>query len=387
MLRFWWLAIVLALTVPLQAAPNTPFQKHYPDRVDKSQVSAAYLWLDTILEVAARDVERVGARPTILSRQMAVPLTAAYDAWSLYDERARPSRLDPALRRPAQERTQANKERAIAYATYRSLLDQFPFFTDYIRSEMKARGYDPDDQSLDPASATGLGNLAAREVLEYRHHDGANQLGDESGSNGKPYSDYTMYRAVNPVDRIIDPDCWQPIPFADGKGGHFYPGFLTPHWYRVRPFALERADQFRPGPPPRVGSPELKRDVDECIRMNANLSVDEKALVEFMRDGPRSTAQSGHWLRFAQDVSRRDHQNLDQDVKLFFCIGNTAMDAFIASWDAKRYYDSSRPWTLIRYYYKGKKIRGWAGPGQGVRDIPAEAWHPYSPDTFVTPPF
>jgi hypothetical protein len=106
-----------------------------------------------------------------------------------------------------------------------------------------------------------------------------------------------------------------------------------------------------------------------------------------MRDGPRSTGQSGHWLRFAQAVSRRDHNDLDRDVKLFFVVGNTAFDAFIACWDVKRHYDSSRPWTLVRYYYKGKQVPGWAGPGKGVVMIPAEKWHPYSPDTFITPPF
>ena len=63
------------------------------------------------------------------------------------------------------------------------------------------------------------------------------------------------------------------------------------------------------------------------------------------------------------------------------------MDAFIASWDSKRYYDSSRPWSLVRHYYAGKTIKGWAGPGKGVMDIPAEKWHPYSPASFVTPPF
>src|SRR5207247_5709281 len=68
----------------------------------------------------------------------------------------------------------------------------------------------------------------------------------------------------------------------------------------------------------------------------------EKSLVEFMRDGPRSTGQSGHWLRFAADVSRRDRYPLDQDVRLFFAITNIVFDAFISCWEAKRYYDTSR---------------------------------------------
>jgi hypothetical protein len=63
------------------------------------------------------------------------------------------------------------------------------------------------------------------------------------------------------------------------------------------------------------------------------------------------------------------------------------MDAFIAAWEAKRYYDSSRPWTLVRHYYAGQKVRGWAGAGKGVVTLRGEDWHPYSPLTFITPPF
>src|SRR5205823_1574319 len=141
------------------------------------------------------------------------------------------------------------------------------------------------------------------------------------GCNGKPYSDYTFYSCINPPDKIIDPDRWQPIPFDNGKGGKVTLGFLTPHWYRVKPFALERSNQFRPPPPPKVGSEAIRKEVDECIAFNASLNPEQKAIVEFMRDGPRSTGQSGHWLRFAQDVCRRDRHDIDQDVKIFFTIG------------------------------------------------------------------
>jgi hypothetical protein len=351
------------------------------------QPSLAYRWLSIVLEASARDVERIGARPTILSRQMAVPLTAMYDAWAAYDDKAVGWLHGGALRRPEAERTQRNREVAISYATYRTSLDQIPHFSDYVREQMVALGFDPDDMSLDPATPAGLGNYVAKTLLEARHHDGANQLGDEIGSDGQPYSDYTMYRPVNPDDKIIDPDRWQRLPFSDEKGGYFYPGFLTAHWYRVKPIMLESSAQFRPGPPPLYGSEQLLKEVDECIAFNASLTPQQKAIVEFMRDGPRSTGQSGHWLKFAQAVSNRDRLSLDQDVKLFFSVGTAAMDAFIAAWESKRYYDSSRPWTLIRHYYAGKTLKGWAGPGKGVTDIPAEQWHPYSPATFVTPPF
>jgi hypothetical protein len=372
------LVLSLAQSGPVSAAATNPTYKS----------SAAYDWLDVSLEATAREVDRHGARPTIVSRTLAVALTAMYDAWSAYDATAVGTRLGGSLRRPAAERTLANKEKAIAYATYRALADVYPEDATWLAEQMKQHGYDPDDRTVDTKLPQGIGNVAAAAVIAYRHHDGANQLGDEVGSNGVPYSDYTYYAPLNTSTKLNDPNRWQPIPFDNPKGGDkLAPGFLTPQWYRVKTFALDRSDQFRPPKPPTVDSEELRKETDENIALNANLTPEQKALVEFMRDGPRSTGQSGHWLKFAEAVSRRDHNDIDRDVKLFFTVGNVAMDAFIACWEAKRYYDTSRPWTLVRYYYAGKKVVGWAGPGKGVASLPAEEWHPYSPFTFVTPPF
>jgi hypothetical protein len=351
--------------------------------------SAAFEWLNVGLAATAREHERHGARPTIGSRNLAIVVTAMYDAWAAYDTQAVGTRLGGKLRRPPAERTDANKTRAIGYAITRVLLDIYSEDAAWIKAEVRKHGVDPEDLSTDLSTPQGVGNTAAAALLAYRHHDGANQLGDEVGSNGKPYSDWTYYKCVNQPGPapMTDPNCWQPIPFDDGKGGTIVIGFLTPHWYRVKPFALERTDQFRPGPQPQVGSEQLKKEVDECIAVNANLTIEQKAVVEFMRDGPKSTGQSGHWLTFAKAVSRRDKNGIDRDVKLFFAVGNVCFDAFISCWDAKRCYDSSRPWSLVRYYYKGKKVKCWGGPGKGVIELPAEEWHPYSPGVFVTPPF
>jgi PAP2 superfamily len=157
----------------------------------------------------------------------------------------------------------------------------------------------------------------------------------------------------------------------------------------VKPFALESCAQFRPPPPPLfTKEPEvLKKETDKVLEYNATLTNQQKAVVEFMRDGPRSTGQSGHWLRFAQDVSRRDQQSLDKDVQLYFAVANAAFDAFISCWETKRIYDSSRPWTLIHHFHKGEKITGWAGPSGGTKEMAGEDWHPYSPEVFITPPF
>jgi hypothetical protein len=119
--------------------------------------SAAYTWVNLILEATGRDVVRVGApKPTIISRQMAIPLTAMYDAWAAYDEKAVGTRLGGKLRRPPAERTEANKAKAISYATYRALLEIMPADRDWLADEMKKVGYDPADLSTDPATPAGI---------------------------------------------------------------------------------------------------------------------------------------------------------------------------------------------------------------------------------------
>jgi hypothetical protein len=367
-------------------------------RAAHTSPSAAYQWVNVMLEASARSPTRHGARPPITSREMAIAVTSMFDAWTAYDSRAVGTRFGDKLRRPPSERTQTNKEIAIGYAMFRALQYLYPEDSAWLEAEMRRMGHDPADKTKDLSKPQGVGNIAAAAVIEYRRRDGANQHGDEVGSDGKPYSDYTFYEPRNGPSSVVDPNRWQPLPFADGKGGTFYPGFIAPHWYRVKPFALERSDQFRPPPFPKCGSAQLKKEVDECIALNASLTLEQKAIVEFMRDGTPlefklqlvrglPTGASAHWLQFAQDVSRRDKYTLDQDVKLFFAVANTAFDAFIAAWDAKRYYDSSRPRTLIRHLYKGQKMHGYRGPCKGVSEIAAEEWHPYSPDTFITPPF
>jgi hypothetical protein len=313
---------------------------------------------------------------------MAVVLTAMYDAWAAYDDKAVGTRLGASLRRAPIERTQANKEKAIAFAAYRALLFVYPEESAWTRDQFSARGHDPNDTGTDPKTPQGVGKAAAEAVIAFRRQDGSNQFGDAKNSDGKPYSDTTGYQPVNTPDKITEPLRWLPIPFSDGKGGTRTPGFLTPHWGTVKPFAMERADEFRPPPPPAWGSQELVRDIEDVVAANATLTLEQKTVVEFMREGPRSTGQSGHWLQFAQDVSRRDRQTLDQDVKLFFTVGSVVADAFISCWEGKRHYDTGRPCWFARVHHKGQKLRAWLGPGKGTGTVAAEQWRPYSPDIF-----
>ncbi len=375
--------------IPVARAKTEPALHRFLSTDEKKDVSLAYVWLDIAQEATARNVDTYSARPTVVARTLAIWATSVYDAWAAYDAKAAGLRTGNSLRRPEGEHTLKNKEIAISYASYQSLLFVYPESKQWLTEQMQELGYDPNLGLESANEAVRVGILAANAEIEFRRNDGANQLGNEEGSNGIPYSDYTYYQPVNTPDKIIDPDRWQPIEFTLADGNKVTPGFLTPHWYRVKPSVLESSSQFRPEPPPKTTTDDaiLREQTDTVLKYNVSLTNEQKAVVEFMRDGPRSTGQCGHWLRFAQDVSRRDNHNLDQDVKLYFVIANVASDAFIACWETKRFYDSSRPWTLVRHYHKGEIVKGWAGPVGGVKEMPAEEWHPYSPMSFITPPF
>ena len=351
------------------------------------EYNIAYKWGKISLNATADNTDLFKPRPTVTSRMLALVWTAIYDAWSRFDSAAVPVYLKNTERLPAEKRSLHNKEIAISYAAYRALMEYYAHDSVMLTKKMKEFGFDPADVSLDASTPVGIGNLAAKSVIEARMNDGSNQAGEMSGSSGTPYSDYTGYKPVNNADTLNELSRWQPKYFSDGKGGKFAPGCLTPHWNKTKTLLLDSANQFRPAPPPVIGSEQLKQEVKVVIELQAGLTNEQKALVEFMRDGPKSVQQAGHWFIFAQNVSVRDKHVLDDDVKLYFLVTATAMDAFIACWDSKMTYDFARPYALVHALYQGKKIKAWGGPDKGMIEMKGEEWRPYSPETFVCPPF
>jgi hypothetical protein len=356
-----------------------------------SQSNVLLQWNAAALQ-GIRDAE-LGA--PVVARALAIVHTCMYDAWAAYDKRAAGTQLGGALRRPAPERTLASKEQAISYAAYRALADVLPVDTNSVYIPlMKQLGYDPTDNSTDIETPTGIGNVACAAVLEFRHHDKSNQLGDLAQG---PYSDWTGYRSVNTPSPVparagpADPNHWQPLSYVSSTGDLMTQRFVGAQWCDVTPFALESGDQYswlmgRFGPA-TYGSQEYKEQAEELVAMSAGLTDKQKMIAEYWSDGPNSEQPPGHWALFAQWISERDHHSLDDDVKMFFALSNAIFDAGIAAWDAKRTYDSVRPVTAIPFLFRGKTIQAWGGPGKGTVDMDGSQWIPYQAVTFPTPPF
>jgi membrane-associated phospholipid phosphatase len=331
-------------------------------------------------QAALAAIQNTRTSAPVAARAMAIIHTCMFDAWAAYDDVAVGTRLGGSLRRPLIERTAVNKEKAVSFAAYRALEDLFPGQrTSNMDPLMEALGFNYSEASEDIGTPSGIGSIACQAVLEFRHRDGANQLGDRHPG---AYSDYTGFTPTNTAEVLIDQNRWQPL-MVNGIPQRW----LLPQWAMVTPFALTSAAQFRDvvlaQGPARYPSPGYWKQALDVVDLSAHLGDREKVIAEYWADGSSTVTPPGHWVVFAQHVSQRDHHSLDQDVKLFFILANALMDAGIAAWDAKRCTDLIRPITVVRALLSTREIQAWAGPGLGVRTVYGKDFRTYLP----TPPF
>jgi hypothetical protein len=331
-----------------------------------SSASAVILWNNAAIEVARDN----SSGSLVMVRALAMMHTAMFDSWAEYDTTAQPT-LGAILRRPESERTMENKQEAVSYAAYRVLTDLFPSSRAKLDRLMATLGYDPKSEFQNSENARAIGIRAATEVLDYRHHDGANQLGD---LHPGAYSDYTGYATANTPDVIRDPDRWQPLS-DDQNGQSKTQAFFMPQWGLVKPFGFESTLDVRPQASPKT----LRSDpagyimqAKDLVELTINLTERQKVIAEYWELSQGRGTNVILWNQFAQFLSRRDHHELDDDVKLFFALDNAMFDASIAAWDAKRYWDSERPHTAIATL--ARIFHGYVFHND---------WQPYLP----TPPF
>jgi hypothetical protein len=408
---------------PVNGCPEDP-NKQPPCNGDDVIV----LWNDQLLDTIRAYPAQTG--PTITARALGVLHTATYDAWAAYDPTAKVTRPDGPAQQQATSNTLPNKKEAISYAAYRVLNDLFPpgsfpstgaYQTPDVL--LTSLGYNPANttpasSSDSAATPAGVGNLAAKAVLDFRHADGSNQLGnDPNGTIGVPYSDTTGYKPANDWNKVNDPWRWQPLCVLTATGvanglppvrdpsatscpdttspstsDYALQKALTPQWGNVTPFSAGLASQLPymvPGPPKNSDGTYSTTDIATALADTSNLSDASKAKAEYWADGPRSEFPPGHMAVFTQFLCRKFGNNLDSDTKQFFMLGNAMMDASIASWWQKYKYDFVRPVSAIREYYKNNPdgITSWLGPNKGFGKVPSQQWMPYQALTVVTPAF
>jgi hypothetical protein len=398
-------ATAVTSSAPAAQAANGPAWPIDTYGTPRASDNVVLQWNEQLLNTIRRNPKATG--PTVTARAIGILNTAIYDAWVPYDQTAVGTRLLGQYRQPAVEDTLVNKNEAISYAAYRVLTDLFRDSTSVAayNQQMTDLGYPIDTTTTyPPTTPQEIGNVTAQAEIDFRHGDGSNQLGDNpDGTLGVPYSDTTIpkYQPVNTWQQVNDPWKWQPLCVPIVTSGTPCPDTsavqtpYTPQWGYVTPFGLNPQTHMpyelssMPGLRKNADGSYDTTDIDQALRDTSNLTDAQKVTAEYWADGPHSEFPPGHMVVFAQALSRMRSDSLDQDVKLFFTLGNAIMDASIACWNVK-YLPSNntvRPITAIRERYKNQLITSWLGPGKGFGQVLGQDWIPYQQTTVVTPPF
>jgi PAP2 superfamily len=118
-------------------------------------------------------------------------------------------------------------------------------------------------------------------------------------------------------------------------------------WPTLRPFVLERPDQFRPGPPVSLTSSEWAADYNEIKVYGARNSPQRT---------PEQTETARFWLMvgpnayhpIARQIVAARHLTLVDSARFMALYSVTLADGLIAALDAKYHYEFWRPITAIR---------------------------------------
>jgi membrane-associated phospholipid phosphatase len=261
-------------------------------------------------------VNTPGAQPANIhpTRNFAILHAAIYDAVNSIDRTGRAYLIDVRAPRHASDVAAADAAAHTAliglYPTQQNVLD-----ADYASELATVPNGEAKLQGI------RVGRHVATDILAIRAADGSNDAAPAFVPGGQP-GDY------------------QPTP----------PTFPTPvftNWGHVSPFVLERGNQFRPGPPPRLTSRAYAAAFNEVQRLGSAASTtrtqDQTEIGTFW-----NAPIQNFWNQIAQTVAIAHHSDLADTARLFATLNLSLADSTIALYDTKYTYQLWRPVTAIR---------------------------------------
>jgi membrane-associated phospholipid phosphatase len=112
---------------------------------------------------------------------------------------------------------------------------------------------------------------------------------------------------------------------------------------QARTFFLASGAQFRPLPPPAFGSPEFLADLAEVRQVSDTRTPEQDSIAKFWAFGAGTYTPPGYWNEVASDLAVRKRYGEHQAARLLALMNMVAMDAIIASHEAKYTYWLLRP--------------------------------------------
>src|SRR6266446_931928 len=278
------------------------------------QVNPVVQWNRALLVI----VRTPGAQSATVhpTRSFAIMHAAIYDAVNAIDRKHRPY-----LVRLSSVPRDASQEAAAAAAAHEVLVALYPAFKTTLDAQLQqSLARIPDGNGK--AEGVLIGQDVADRVLAARSNDGSNA----------PPIPYVFGTA--PGDYQSTPPNFAPQP-------------QFTNWSHVTPFALERANQFRPGPPPTLASDAYSDAFNQIKSLgiaNSTTATADEALTGRFWNG----AIQNYWNEIAQTVSLAHSLTTAQNARLFALLNLSFADDVIAFYDAKYTYNFWRPVTAIR---------------------------------------
>jgi len=316
--------------------------------------SVARLWDETALAV-----QRGSANPPAQARNLFDLAAAMWDGWVAYEPKGDGYFVTEKHR--ARD-VQSARQAAISYAAYRLLLWRASYGADVGRAfdrltaTLRSLCYRPGFVSTRGDSPAALGNRIAAAAIAFGRSDGSHEREHFADSSYVPVNEPLV--VSQPGTTMHDRTFWQPLAFGQivVKGGlpiaAKVQSFVGSQWGHVRGFALAASKDglpIDPGPPP-LGDPSSTTYKQAALNVIRWSSRRGGAAIAARWNGPE--APPARWNAIANAVSAEKRgsgaQRLAWDVKLYFALNGALHDAAVATWGAKRTYQSVRPISMIR---------------------------------------
>src|SRR4029077_624134 len=295
------------------SASATADDEGNPGASSAQSVNSVIEWNRALLAI----VRTPGAQPPTIhsTRNFAILHASVYDAVNNID-----GIFSPYFVRIPNVSRRASQPAAADQAAHDTLVALYPAFQATFDAELQQDlAQIPDGQNKSDGIA--VGQTVAAQILSLRSNDG-------SGVTPPPF-----------VPRN-QPGSYQLTP------PNFAAGDFT-QWPQVTPFALARADEFRPGPPPELTSDSYTSVFDEVKSLgfiNSTTRTPEQTLIGTFWNGNIQD----FWNEIAQTAALSHHLNLAQSARLFALLNISLADTAIAFFDAKYTYQFWRPVTAIQ---------------------------------------
>src|SRR5256714_10618590 len=305
-------------------------------------VNAVIEWNRTLLAI----VRTPGAQPATIhsTRSFAILHAAIYDAVNNIDPKFTPYLVRlPDVPRSASEIAAADQ------AAHDVLVFLYPAFQASLDTELQQDLAQIPDNERKP-QGVAVGQAVASQLLAARSADGANVI-------PPPY-----VPGNQPGDYQLTPPNFAPADFTQ--------------WPQVTPFALERADEFRPDPPPALISglyTEVFNEVKSLGFIDSTTRTAEQTKIGKFWNGNIQD----FWNEIAQTAALDRHLNLEQSARLFALLNVSLADTAIAFFEAKYTYNFWRPVTAVQF----------AGTDGNPHTEPNPTWLPLSTKTAPDPSY